>query len=44
MGDVAQFEFLCFAHSVEVLGKLPEFNDKKGTLKYSRTIGRAVRK
>jgi len=29
MGDVAKFEYECFAVFVEHLGKLPEFNDKK---------------
>jgi hypothetical protein len=29
MGDVAKFEYECFAVFVEHFGKLPEFNDKK---------------
>jgi len=29
MGDVAKFEYECFAIFVENFGKLPEFNDKK---------------
>ena len=41
MGDVAQFEYLCFAHFVELFGKLPEFNNKKETLKYSLTVARS---
>jgi hypothetical protein len=40
MGDVAQFEYLCFAHFAEQFGKLPEFNNKKEALKYSLTVGR----
>jgi len=33
MGDVAQFEFLCFARYVEKFRRLPEFNDKKASPK-----------
>ena len=40
MGEVAKFEYDCFAHFVEMVGKLPEFNNKKQSLKYSLTIGR----
>lgn len=40
MGDVAQFEFLCFAHFVETFGRMPEFNNKKDTKKWSLTVGR----
>jgi len=29
MGDVAKFEYECFAVFAEKFGKLPEFNDKK---------------
>jgi len=29
MGDVARFEYLCFAEFVEKFGRLPEFNDKE---------------
>lgn len=29
MGDVAKFEYECFARYVEAHGQLPEFNDKK---------------
>lgn len=42
MGEVAQFEYLCFAHFVELFGRLPEFNDKKEALKYSLTVARAT--
>ena len=28
MGDVAKFEYECFALYVEAYGQLPEFNDK----------------
>jgi hypothetical protein len=38
MGSVAKFEYLCFAHFVERFGKLPEFNNKKESPKYSRTV------
>jgi hypothetical protein len=40
MGEVAKFEYNCFASFVEAFGSLPEFNDKKGSPKYSLTIGR----
>jgi len=40
MGDVAKFEYQCFAHFVETFGQLPEFNDKKEAPKYSLTYGR----
>ncbi len=40
MGDVAYFEYLCFAHFVECFGKLPEFNDKIASQKYSLTVAR----
>jgi hypothetical protein len=43
MGDVAQFEYLCFSHFVERFGRMPEFNNKKDTLKYSLTIGRQAK-
>jgi len=29
MGEVAKFEYECFAHFVEAFHQLPEFNDKK---------------
>ncbi len=29
MGQVAQFEYVCFADYVKTYGRLPEFNDKK---------------
>jgi len=37
MGEVAKFEYDCFAEYVEKFRKLPEFNDKKKSLKYSLT-------
>lgn len=37
MGEVAKFEYYCFAEYVEKFKKLPEFNDKKKSLKYSLT-------
>ena len=40
MGEVARFEYLCFAQYVRKFGSLPEFNDKKNALKYSLTVGR----
>jgi hypothetical protein len=40
MGEVAKFEYLCLAYFVEHFRKLPEFNDKKNSPKYSKTIGR----
>jgi len=36
MGEVAKFEYDCFALYVEKYGKLPEFNDKPNSPKYSR--------
>lgn len=40
MGEVAKFEYSCMAHFVEKFGALPEFNDKKGSPKYSKTVDR----
>jgi hypothetical protein len=40
MGDVLKHEFVCFAEFVNVFGKLPEFNDKPNSPKYSLTKGR----
>ena len=40
MGEVAKFEYDCFAKYVELYKKLPKFNDKKATKKYSLTYGR----
>lgn len=37
MGEVAKLEYDCFAGYVEKFGKLPEFNDKKKSPKYSLT-------
>lgn len=41
MGEVAKFEYDCFAEFVKKHGTLPEFNNKKIAPKYSLTIGRA---
>ena len=35
MGEVAKFEYDCFANYVEVFKRLPTYNDKKNTKKYS---------
>lgn len=35
MGKVVEYEYICFAEYVERYGALPEFNDKKKSLKYS---------
>ncbi len=35
MGDVARFEYVCFAEFVKKFGNLPEFNDKPNAKKYS---------
>ena len=40
MGDVAKFEYQCFAQYVYKYGELPEFNNKKESKKYSLTYGR----
>lgn len=40
MGDVAKCEFECLARFVEVHGRLPQFNDKKASPKYSKSSGR----
>ena len=40
MGEVAKFEYDCFAHYSEVFGSLPEFNNKATSPKYSKTFGR----
>ena len=37
MGEVAKFEYDCFAIYTEKFNCLPEFNDKKNSLKYSLT-------
>jgi hypothetical protein len=44
MGDVAKFEYSCFAHFVERFDELPEFNNKRDSPKYSKTAGRFLRK
>ena len=40
MGEVAKFEYLCLAQFVEEFKRLPEFNDKMRSPKYSLTKGR----
>tara|TARA_Y100001970_G_C14186585_1_gene832944 strand:+ start:1329 stop:1841 length:513 start_codon:yes stop_codon:yes gene_type:complete len=40
MGDVVKFEYECWAKFSEHFNLLPEFNDKKGSPKYSHTIER----
>ncbi len=40
MGDVAKFEYDCFAHFTELFKQLPEFNDQKKSPKCSLTFGR----
>ena len=42
MGEVAKFEYDCFAEFVKNHGCLPEFNDKKNSKKYSLTIARKL--
>jgi len=37
MGEVAKFEYDCFANYVDKFGYLPEFNDKSKSAKYSLT-------
>lgn len=41
MGNVAKFEYDCFAQFKELFGELPEFNNKKLSPKYSLTYGRS---
>ena len=43
MGLVAKFEYDCFAEFVRQFGKLPEFNNKKASPKYSLTFGRELK-
>ena len=40
MGNVAKFEYQCFAQYVDKYSDLPEFNNKKLSKKYSLTYGR----
>jgi len=40
MGNVAKFEYQCFAQYVNKYSDLPEFNNKKLSKKYSLTYGR----
>ena len=39
MGDVAKAEYECFARFARAFGRLPKYNDKKGSPKYSKTRG-----
>lgn len=39
MSEVTKLEYDCFAKHVELFGKLPKFNDKKSSPKYSLTKG-----
>jgi len=36
MGEVAKFEFVCLARFVERFGRLPEFNDRQASPKFSK--------
>lgn len=36
VGSVARFEYLCFAEYVDCFGRLPRFNDKASSPKYSK--------
>jgi len=38
MGEVARFEYLCFAAYAEKFGRLPSFNDKKAAPKFSKRL------
>jgi hypothetical protein len=40
MGEVTKLEYVCFSEYVKKHGNLPEFNDKKGSKKYSLTFGK----
>jgi hypothetical protein len=40
MGEVARLEYFCFAEYAERFGRLPEFNDKKRSPKYSLSTKR----
>lgn len=40
MGKVAQFEYNCFAEYVKYFERLPKFNDKKNSPKFSLKYGR----
>ena len=42
MGDVAKFEYTCLAQYLEHFQKLPDFNNKKKSPKFSKTIGRTL--
>jgi len=43
MGEVAKFEYDCFALYTEQFESLPKFNDKKNSPKYSLTYGRKTK-
>jgi hypothetical protein len=36
MGDIAKFEYVCFAQFVKKHGSLPRFNDKNRSPKHSK--------
>lgn len=38
MGEVASFEYHCFAYFVELYGQLPDFNNKKESPKHSKAF------
>jgi hypothetical protein len=42
MGDVAKHEFECFAKFIEIHNRIPRYNDKQNTKKYSLTFGRQL--
>lgn len=42
MGDVAKFEYECFAHFQNTFGSLPEFNNKKSSPKYSKKVSSRI--
>jgi len=42
MGEVAKFEYECFAKFVKHFDRLPTYNDKKNTKKHSLTVGRTT--
>lgn len=40
MGEIAKFEYMCFAEFVQRFAELPEFNNQKDSPKYSKTVRR----
>jgi len=44
MGAVAKFEYQCLAEYVQRFGRLPEFNDKKKSPKFSLAVPRSKRR